>query len=89
MYFWKYLASIMDNSEIKFDEFIESYYEEIKTISTNFNEKNLSCNKVFIFFYILLTFLLSTITLLIVVSNYYYPIIYWTKHKKNKTILFC
>ena len=31
----------MDDSVIKFDEFIESYYEEIKTIPKNFNEKNL------------------------------------------------
>ena len=48
-YFWnpsiricengKYLVSIMDDSAIICDEFIKSYDEEIKTISTNFNEK--------------------------------------------------
>ena len=35
----KYLANIMDDSAIIFDEVIQSYDEEIKTISTNFNEK--------------------------------------------------
>ena len=40
----------MDDSVIKFDKFIESYYEEIKTIPTNFNEKNL-CSQ-FLYFYI-------------------------------------
>ena len=29
----------MDDSAIIFDEVIESYHEEIKTIPTNFNEK--------------------------------------------------
>ena len=32
----KYLASIMDDSAIIFDEVIESYDQEIKNISTNF-----------------------------------------------------
>ena len=35
----KYLAGIMDDSEITCDEIIESYNEEIKTIPTNFNER--------------------------------------------------
>ena len=35
----KYLASIMDDSVITCNEIIESYYEETKTILTNFNEK--------------------------------------------------
>ena len=48
-YFWnpatcsckngKYLASIMDNSVIVFNEVIELYDETIKTISTSFNQK--------------------------------------------------
>ena len=38
----KYLASIMDNSAILCDEVIESYDEEAKTSSTNFNEKKQS-----------------------------------------------
>ena len=35
----KYLASIMNDAAIICDEVIKSYYEEIKTIPTNFNEK--------------------------------------------------
>ena len=47
----KYLASIMDDSVITCDEIIESYDEETKTISTNFNEKNITCkNKTSIFY---------------------------------------
>ena len=52
-YFWdpatckyengKYLASIMDDSVITCDEVLELYNEEIKTIPTNFNEKNTTC----------------------------------------------
>ena len=37
----KYLASIMDESAITCDEVMNSYDEEIKTIPTNFNDKNL------------------------------------------------
>ena len=58
----------MDDSAIPCDEVIESYDEEAKTISTNFNEKKATC-KIQIF-YILLAFLLITITLLITVSIY-------------------
>ena len=36
----KYLASIMDDSGITCDEIIESYNEETKTISTNFDKKS-------------------------------------------------
>ena len=39
----KYLVNIMDDWAIICDEVIKSYNEEIKTISTNFNEKNISC----------------------------------------------
>ena len=35
----KYLATIMDDSAIIFDEVIKTYDEEIKTILTNFNKK--------------------------------------------------
>ena len=35
----KYLASIMDDSAITYDEGIESYNKETKIISTNFNQK--------------------------------------------------
>ena len=66
----KYLASIMDDSAIICDEVIKSYDEEIKTIPTNFNEKNITCKTQN--FYILLAFLLITITLLIAVSIYCY-----------------
>ena len=37
--FGKYLAGIMYDSVITWDEGIEWYDEEIKTVSTNFNEK--------------------------------------------------
>ena len=70
----KYLASIMDDSVIKCDEVIEPNDEEIKTIPTNFNEKNITCKTQN--FYILLTFLLVTIILLVAVSIYYYLIKY-------------
>ena len=33
----------MDNSAIMYDEVIESYHEETKTVPTNFNEKNITC----------------------------------------------
>ena len=50
-------------------------YDEIKTISTNFNEKKATCKAHN--FYILLSFLLITIALLIAVSIY----CYLTKYK--------
>ena len=64
----------MDDSAIICDEVIKSYDEEIKTLPTNFNEKNITCKTHS--FYILLVFLLITITLLISVSIYFYPIKY-------------
>ena len=70
----KYLASIMDDLVIKCDEVIKLYDEEIKTIPTNFNEKNITFKTQN--FYILLTFLLVTITLSIAVSICYYLIKY-------------
>ena len=39
----KYLARIMEDSEITCDEVIKSYDEEMKTIPTNFNEKKVTC----------------------------------------------
>ena len=65
----KYLASIMDDSAIICDEVIKSYNEEIKTIPTNFNEKNITCKTQS--FYILLNFLLIAIVLLILVVSVY------------------
>ena len=44
----------MDNSVIMCDEVIETYDEEIKTIPTNFNEKNITCKTQI--FYIFLAF---------------------------------
>ena len=64
----KCLASTMDDSVIRCDEVIESYNEEIKTIPTNFNEKNIICKAQN--FDILLAFLLITIVLLVAVSIY-------------------
>ena len=74
----RYLVSFMDDSVITCDEIIDaeatSIDEEAKTVSTNFNEKNISCK--IQNFYILLSFLLITIALLIAVSIYYYLIKY-------------
>ena len=79
----KYLASIIDNSEIKCDEIIDveakSYYEEKKTIPKTFNEKKATCKM--LNFYILLAFLLITFALLIAVSIYCYLIKYRAKQK--------
>ena len=58
----------MDDSAIPCDEIIESYVEETKTISTNFNEKKETCKTQK--FYILLAFLLISIAFLITVSIY-------------------
>ena len=74
----KYLASIVDDSAIS-DGVIKSYDEEIKTIPTNFNEKNRTCKTQF--FYILLVFLLISIALLIAVSISCYLINYQAKKK--------
>ena len=50
-----------------------------KTVTTNFNEKNVICKRKKL--YILLAFLLLTIALLIAVSIYYYLIKYQAKQK--------
>ena len=60
----KYSAIIIDDSLIMFDEIIE----EIITVSTNFNEKKVTCKTKH--FFILITFLLITIALLIAFSIY-------------------
>ena len=52
----------MDDSAITCDESVRSYVEEIKTIPTNFNEKNIICKTQN--FYILIDFFI----------NYYYII---------------
>ena len=69
----------MDDLAIMCDEVIKSYEEEIKTIPTNFIEKNITCKAQN--FYILLVFLLITITLLTTVSIYCYLIKYQAKQK--------
>ena len=66
----------MDDSVCTCDEIIK---EEIKTATTNFNEKNAICKTKK--FYILLAFLLITIALLVAVSIYCYLIKYKTKQK--------
>ena len=68
----------MNDSSIICNEVIKSYEEEIKAISTNFNEKKVTCKTQN--FYILFEFLLITIALLITVSIYFYMIKYQTKH---------
>ena len=60
-------------------EVIEPYNKEIKTIPTNFNEKNIICKT--LNSYILLTFLLIIVTLLITVKIYCYLIKYQSKQK--------
>ena len=62
--------SIMEDSAIMCDEIID----EAKTVSTNFNEKNINCGIQNC--YILLSFLLITIPLLIAVSIYCHLIKY-------------
>ena len=56
----------MGESAIICDEFTKSYNEEIKSIPTNFNEKNITFKTQS--FYILLASLLITISLLIAVT---------------------
>ena len=79
----------MDDSMITCNEVINWYDEKIRTIPTNFNEKNITCKTQS--FYILLSFLLITITLLIAVSIYCYLIKYQAKnllpfHNTNKKL---
>ena len=74
----KYLASIIDDSLITYDEIIDM---ETKTVTTNFNEKNVICKIKNI--YISLAFSLITIALLIPVTIYYYLI----KYKAKKTFI--
>ena len=69
----------MNDSVIMCNEIIQSYKEETKTISTNFNEKKGICKTQN--FYILLAFLLIIIALLIVVSIYCYLMKYRAKQK--------
>ena len=69
----------MDDLAIICDEVIKWYDEEIKTIPTNFNEKNMTCKTQS--FYILLAFLLITIALLIAVCIYCFVIKYRAKQK--------
>ena len=80
----KYFASIMDHSAITCNKIIESYHEETKSISINFNEKKATCKSQH--FYILLTFLLITIVFLIAFSIYCYLIKYRSKQKSFITI---
>ena len=62
----------MDNSAITCDEIIESYNEETRNISTNFNKKIAACKTQK--FCILIAFLSITKELLITVSIYCYLI---------------
>ena len=69
----------MDGSAIKCDEVIETYQEETKTNSINFNEKKAICKVQYV--YVLLVFFLITIALLISVNIYCYLIMYRPKQK--------
>ena len=75
----KYITSIMHDSVIMYDEIIESYEEETKTIPASFNEKKATSKMQN--FYVLVAFLLITIALLIAVSIYCYLIKHRTKQK--------
>ena len=48
----KYLASIIDDLMIIWDEVIKSYEKEIKIIPTSFNEEKATCktHKLFVFY---------------------------------------
>ena len=72
----------MDDSAIICDEIIKSYDEEMKTIPTTFNEKNIIRKTQS--FYTLLTFLSITVALLIAASIYRYLIKYQRK-QRHKT----
>ena len=76
----KYLASVMDNSVITCDEIVESYNEETRNISTNFNKKIAACQTQK--FYILIAFLSITKALFITVSIYCYLITCWPNQKR-------
>ena len=67
----------MDHSVSIWDDVIEPYDEEMKTILASFYENNITCKTEG--FHILLTFLLITITLLIAISIYCYLIKYRPK----------
>ena len=81
----KYLANIMDDAAITWDEIIDadakakSNDEETKTFPTNFNEESITYKTQN--FYILLAFLLISIALLITVSIYCYLIKHQAKQK--------
>ena len=72
----------MDDSVITCEVVIEWYDKEIKTIPTNFNEKNITCKAQN--FYILLIFLSIIVPLLIAVSMYCYLIKHQAKNYSNK-----
>ena len=74
----------MDESAITCGEVIESYDEETKTSSTNFNENKGTCKAQN--FYILLAFLLITMALLTGIRSYYYLI--KCKAKQKHLLLF-
>ena len=58
----------MDDSAIIFDKVIQSYDEEIKTISTNFNEKKVTWKTQN--FYIFLAFLLIAVSIYFYMTKY-------------------
>ena len=64
----KYIASIIDDLEVTWDEVIESYYNGAKNIAANLNEKEGICKTQD--FYTLPAFLFITIALLIAISIY-------------------
>ena len=71
----------MDDSVITCEVVIEWYDKEIKTIPTDFNEKNITCKAQN--FNILLIFLSIIVPLLIAVSIYCYQI----KHQAKKIFI--
>ena len=73
------MENIMVDSAMICDEIIETYDEETKNISTNFNGKKLTCKMQK--FYISLAFLLIAIVLLVAVIIYCYLIKYPAKQK--------
>ena len=78
----KYLASIMDDLTIICDEVTKLYNEVIKTIPTNFNEKNITLKTQS--FYILLIFFINHHY---IIDSCYYILLSDKISRKTKTFI--
>ena len=83
----RFMASIMNESEIMCDEVLESCDKETKTIPTNFNEKKAICKMQN--FYILLALYYNITLYYCIIDAYYYLLVFdeiWSKAKTFITI---